>query len=443
MPFCQRCVIKAEKIVKLTRKLKLLQEELTEIDLWVKSQIIKISGDSSKSMRKKWACEDPRVQTIRDLIVGPSINLTRHTSVRLPEVRTLEPHFLDDYGYDHEVKYTDVIDVKEEKTWDGIPSLKEESADDLDDYSGGSDFELPDVSSTSDEEKEPRVRQSRKKKKVETGDKSEPDRVVFKTVRIGEDKYLYGEKLEYTGNVKDGFKCSQCTDGHVYPKKRHIASHLRIHMRVPGVYKCHICAKDLSTAWALKYHMESHDDSCVVICEVCGKACKGVQALKYHHSAVHKQDAIMYECEVCGKAFKTKALSRSHKKQVHLKIKNYFCELCGRGFYGLNALKRHHGTNAHSSEKPFSCDECGQRFNTEAHRGRHIKQFHTPSIGSPINEEEAVGDPNLRCTYCGLQYNRQNNLTRHLLQIHHINVKGLAWKTKAPTKILEKVTKFD
>ncbi|CAG7837476.1 unnamed protein product [Allacma fusca] len=276
-----------------------------------------------------------------------------------------------------------------------------------------------------------------------------------KIERLGEDKYSYAG-FEYCGNEKDGYKCCLCTDGHVYPRRRNIHTHLlKLHLKGHENFLCPICGKELKRA-SLKYHMESHDDNCIAICEICGKECRGAGPLKQHIKLSHVMESKMV-CEVCGKKFKANSNLNHHMKAVHLKEKNVFCEICGKGFYGSSYLT-HHMKGRHATEKLFSCNLCGQRFVQKGSYTRHLQQFHSQAQSSATahdnqsvstastsyqqqnhQEEAALGESSLRCKYCGLKYNRQNNLTRHLLQIHHINVKGLAWKHKAPRKILEKV----
>ncbi|CAG7837485.1 unnamed protein product [Allacma fusca] len=275
--------------------------------------------------------------------------------------------------------------------------------------------------------------------------------VLTKVTNLGNDRYLYGDHLEFTGNLKEGFKCSLCTKDHVFRLRRHICTHLREkHLRERKSFVCQFCGKSLGSDASLKYHLQSHNDSSDAVCEVCGKVCKGAMALVNHVKVTHGKDCSGV-CEICGARFKYKNRLNDHVKTVHLKEKRYFCEICGRGFYGKYQMKIHI-EETHSTVKQFTCKLCGEKFRQRSSWWRHMAVFHNsrPSglnavdvqskYGKDESAEQKSGDPDLRCKFCGLQYNRHNNLTRHLKQIHHINVKGLSWKNRPPKRLLEQIT---
>ncbi|CAG7837486.1 unnamed protein product [Allacma fusca] len=578
-PFCEPCQKIAERLVKLNRQLEILKGELKLVESLVRSKINKIST-KYQNVPKTWASPDSRIQTVRDVIMGPRIELTRASFAPVTDsvVIKVEPLIFQDDAYEDfdcfeenvipegacdgmeetspgkiiQKKQTKVIrkrtarkrakvskvstknskrgrkivggqqsgtsdchsdgnellmnvdmvqvdpGIQIEEQSDVIPEKQsrrcaqrsskiktkfvtnfrdlgafDEPTDDcnyedesdlhdegeFEDDPRDEDFVLPDDAEDTlavDSKLNSRIEGSlranvRRKEEIPVPKSYYVPKVV---TRLEGDKYLYKEH-KFRGNKTYGFKCCECSSGHVFRKRKQVLLHIReVHTAVPGSSICPTCGKSFSSVMRMRSHKRVHDvsDAVASICELCGKDFKGEQALKHHIAFVHEKESTEM-CEICGKKFKTKTMLKAHVTSVHFQEKICFCEICGKGFRSKSSLKMHL-QSTHDTESRFACDYCGQRFRRKPHWKRHVQQFHSepPQIKaaresvpadeeiSVDNEEEAVGDVSLRCKYCGKQYNRHNNLTRHLLQIHHINVKGLSWKQGAPRKLLAKVT---
>lgn len=55
--------------------------------------------------------------------------------------------------------------------------------------------------------------------------------------------------------------------------------------------------------------------------------------------------------------------------KIHNGIKDYVCNVCGRGFIVKNDLKRH--LTLHIGSKDFVCQECGKCFNRKYQLEKH------------------------------------------------------------------------
>lgn len=136
------------------------------------------------------------------------------------------------------------------------------------------------------------------------------------------------------------------------------------------------------------------------LCPVCGFKLKTHKGLRKHIMEVHEvvervRDKI---CEICG--FKTHRLSvlDKHLKR-HMKVKNHFCQTCGKGFMYPKEKKDHEAR--HSTERPFKCEQCVKDFLDSYSLKKHTREIHRP-------------DPALfSCTSCGSKFRSLKSLKMH------------------------------
>ncbi|XP_025093325.1 zinc finger and BTB domain-containing protein 5-like isoform X40 [Pomacea canaliculata] len=68
----------------------------------------------------------------------------------------------------------------------------------------------------------------------------------------------------------------------------------------------------------------------------------------------------LLECKQCSRTFKTWAGLQVHIRQHHLKVFNYVCEKCSKGFMARAHYVGH--VNMHNQIKPFKCPRCPMSY---------------------------------------------------------------------------------
>merc|ERR1719222_690827 len=111
------------------------------------------------------------------------------------------------------------------------------------------------------------------------------------------------------------------------------------------------------------------------------------------------------KCPLCGSTHKNKSNLRAHMKS-HLGIKDYTCDLCGKGFAHTQILKRH-VEQFHSEKNEFNCHLCEKNFKYKNSLSQHLK-IHAGLV-------EACS-----CEECGKSFTMKNNLKKHMRRVHKI-----------------------
>jgi DNA-directed RNA polymerase subunit RPC12/RpoP len=93
-----------------------------------------------------------------------------------------------------------------------------------------------------------------------------------------------------------------------------------------------------------------------------------------------------YVCDLCGKGFLLEHLLANHRQSMHSsreekeKGRRFVCTYCAKGFFSKSALQEHEFL--HSEKKNFGCDVCGMTFKQSsglrAHHNRHHR--YVPSV---------------------------------------------------------------
>ena len=111
-----------------------------------------------------------------------------------------------------------------------------------------------------------------------------------------------------------------------------------------------------------RYHGEKQT------CPYCGQEYNGKDALKVHILSVHEK----VPCPECGKLVGQIKMN-SHIASAHTPNdqKKYKCEVCGKGFSGLQHLRDH--KNLHTGEKPYKCKYCSSAFASRGNHAMHEK----------------------------------------------------------------------
>ena len=197
--------------------------------------------------------------------------------------------------------------------------------------------------------------------------------------------------------------CSICSETLANPLllKDHVKS-------IHNLFLCKHCGEHTESAQALrlhctKKHWKEYNDDADHICEQCGKVCKGMLTLKRHVKKMHSnQPQVSVTCHICNKMLNSAHYLKRHIAAVHEKIKNYCCEICGKGFSSSAHLQEHVGI--HDNIKRYTCETCGEGFIHRASFKRHTIKH--------------LGNQLFPCSICHRKFDTPCYLKNHVKRVH-------------------------
>ncbi|KAM4728552.1 uncharacterized protein FYW61_011491 isoform 2-T2 [Anableps anableps] len=159
------------------------------------------------------------------------------------------------------------------------------------------------------------------------------------------------ERRSHTNTVKFS-KCYVCS---AVVKSQSLNQHLKMH---PGVkpYVCKRCGERFAQCARLRDHMMTHL----------------VEELKARQLAGIKSKQKNFFCEICKRGFADLPFLKSHYK-AH-KWEQPFCETCGKHFTSEHSLKSHLKIHKRKRPKPFYCGLCKKRFACHSSKKSHMKR---------------------------------------------------------------------
>ena len=142
------------------------------------------------------------------------------------------------------------------------------------------------------------------------------------------------------------------------------------------------------------------------------------------------------ECASCDKMFMYKSELKAHVKAVHLKIKDLFCDNCGKRFSSKSHLNSHLSTHLDNS---FQCNMCGVKLARKTNLINHIKTLHNSSVEEPKIEQS--WSDKIPCHVCGKTFNNTKNLGLHVSRGHDVlkREKVQTFSNSFKVEVLEKV----
>ncbi|CAL8130122.1 unnamed protein product [Orchesella dallaii] len=252
--------------------------------------------------------------------------------------------------------------------------------------------------------------------------------------------------------MEDGlsYKCSLCSE--IFPSaKDKLTRH--VIKKHSDRYKCHLCAKNLSSPRMLKIHLRVHTGAApevITECPICAKPFTRwplFQNHKWsHYSEQERNEAVArgekpppsydkkFQCEQCPRRFSTAKLLQMHLISIHqteerpkelcpicgcavLHLqahigrihevvpdeKKFACSLCDKKFT-TNVLLKRHKNAVHFDLKAFQCTMCSKKFFTSWSLKEHI-QFH-------------LNIRNFKCEFCTSAFVRKYDFDRHMRVYH-------------------------
>ncbi|XP_062542156.1 zinc finger protein 62 homolog [Armigeres subalbatus] len=200
-------------------------------------------------------------------------------------------------------------------------------------------------------------------------------------------------------HLQEPWSCDKCK----FKTKYRVAvnRHKEVHERRENrTYPCSSCDLVFKTNEEMRTHGLSHLENRIV-CEVCGASLKSGYALKIHME--RHENKRKYSCDYCDYASFTKLTLRAHIK-THTAENKESCTLCGATFKKSGHLKRH--MEGHNNERKHACEQCEARFNTRNALRNHYQRVH---LGIRHN-----------CDYCDKNFDQRIILRDHIERVHQI-----------------------
>lgn len=137
-------------------------------------------------------------------------------------------------------------------------------------------------------------------------------------------------------------------------------------------FTCVHCEEDFAKRQELRRHLKAKHQE-VLTCRGCGKVFKTTRALSVHVKCCRVEKGSL-QCEICQKVLGSKQSLVAHTKR-HLRLYDYKCEFCGKGFFSTGSLKLHINSR-HTGKSEFICKICERpcydknslKNHTEKHR---------------------------------------------------------------------------
>lgn len=174
---------------------------------------------------------------------------------------------------------------------------------------------------------------------------------------------------------------------------------------IPKIIECKKCKLKFDSLYKSLLHVKQKCKD-LIDCKNCDKVFATNEHLKRHIKIYHKPEITV--CQYCQKIFKNDRNLSKHYKEVHKKEKNYFCGICGKGFFSISPLKVHEESHKTLKERKAAA-----------------------KIAAKIAEQRAkLPTSKTRfCEYCGKTFYKLHQYYGHLRN-HNKNTKGESIKKK-------------
>lgn len=278
-------------------------------------------------------------------------------------------------------------------------------------------------------------------------------------------------------NIEGKYICDTCN--RVYPSRKRLTIHLKIHSSTRRVFQCDVCNRNYFDKETLRDHLYSHfgikpyqckypdcehkfshasgrrqhhkkhrlnlsvkpqpkrqpsDGS--LLCQVCSKDFANQKRLSIHMKT-HDSSRQLFECEICDRKYLDKFTLRDHM-YTHSGQKPYLCLLgCDKGFSHASGRRQHHRLH-HSSSKNdegltengdnrvvenILCEHCGRSFASQLRLLFHMKVH--DSLKTKVDRSHSISGP-VQCAICGGMYRNSKRLRAHIRKVHEKTKRGRA-----------------
>lgn len=197
---------------------------------------------------------------------------------------------------------------------------------------------------------------------------------------------------EIIGKYQDSRRCRYCTK---FVVKENYQEHVKQNHKL---LKCEICTRVFFNVITFQSHMKTHDPP-KYSCDICDQKYSIKGSLKKHILGIHLRKIPRSKCEICGKVVNTSNLQR-HIKAIHKKERDYFCDVCHKGFQKPEHLIQHLAA-VHLKQKNHVCTICNRKFSAKSDLQVHYNGMHG-------------GKPKIQCEKCERTFALRMNYKRHM-----------------------------
>ena len=241
-----------------------------------------------------------------------------------------------------------------------------------------------------EEEDKPLKVKKRKKPKKEAKEPKETIDDIAGEVQC----YFCGLIFDRTSKVQDHIRENHC----YFARRQHFGPKRN--------YQCHACNMMCENEDRLQRHCCTYTrfpKLNVYDCTICQTTFSTRNELAKHDIEIHVTDKFF--CDKCDFKCKSAHQMYSHRKQKHEMIRDFVCDICGKGFALKHKLTNHHKF-VHSNElMSCVCDKCGNEFKNIRELQQHQRKKH-PSY--------------IMCTFCQNLFPSKVKLKLHLMRKHQI-----------------------
>lgn len=193
---------------------------------------------------------------------------------------------------------------------------------------------------------------------------------------------------------------------------------------IPKLIECKKCKSTFDSLYKSLLHVKQKCKE-LLNCDQCDKVFGTAEHLAKHKKIYHKPQITV--CLYCPKIFKNDRNLSKHYNEVHKKVKKYFCDTCGKGYYSISPLRVHEESHRpvherletskiaerRSQYKPSTssriCEYCGKTFYRLGQYYGHLRTHNRNSRGQSINE---------KCTFPGCTFSGVNTHLKMHMRVH-------------------------
>lgn len=167
--------------------------------------------------------------------------------------------------------------------------------------------------------------------------------------------------------VQRVYVCDEDACLKLYTDWRNLQTHRKtVHLINPSIFKCTQCDATFYQSWTYAYHKKSVHEK-PTKCPFCDQTFVLSRSLQKHVNRMHVNEppepttsqrksgeknkfdfdkhvqkvGVLYYCKTCEKKCSCRNNAIAHVQMVHMKIQNYFCDICNKGFYQRGDLTDH------------------------------------------------------------------------------------------------------